>query len=265
MSFLRRRRYPILTTVTLGLTTVVTATRLFDDGPLDALRRDPGGLGRGELWRLISPVLVQSDAELRNVVLVFVMCALIGAFAEQFLTRRRWLALYMCGALAGHAIGEVFQPLEGGTSVAFVGILGGLAAYALVGEIPELTRFKIQATVAVPLAVLDTLLGDIHGIPYLAGLAVGTAWLMRDGSARPPRLSRDGSARPLRLRNPAPRPQPGRPGRSRPQVDRNMIPAGGDAGSPTSRTPMTSSASPMRSASAPPRAGTPSPGSWAER
>jgi hypothetical protein len=183
------RRFPVITSITVGLTAIVTATRLLGDGPLEALRRDPGALGHGQLWRLLSPVLVQSDAGLRNVLLVFVMCAVIGAIAEQLLTRRRWLALYLVGALVGHAIGDVFQPLQGGTSVAFVGILGGLAAYSLVGGVPQLQRFKLQAAVAIPLAVLDTVLGDIHGLPYLAGLALATAWLVRDGSAQPLRAA----------------------------------------------------------------------------
>ncbi len=182
-------RFPTLTSITVGLSAIVTATRLLGDGPLDALRRDPGALGHGQLWRLLSPVLVQSDAGLRNVLLVFVMCAVIGAIAEQLLTRRRWLALYLVGALVGHGLGEVLQPLEGGTSVAFVGILGGLAAYSLVGGVPQLQRFRLQAAVAIPLAVLDTVLGDIHGLPYLAGLAVATAWLVRDGSPQPLRLA----------------------------------------------------------------------------
>lgn len=185
----RQRRFPILTLITLGLTATLTATRLLGDGPLDALRRDPGAVAHGQLWRLISPVWVQSDKGLRDVVLVLVMCAVIGAIGEQFLTRRRWLALYLVGALLGHAIGEAFQPLEGGTSVAFVGILGGLAAYSLVGGVPELRRVRIQAAVTIPLAVLDTVLGDIHGLPYLAGLALATTWLVRDGSAQPVRAA----------------------------------------------------------------------------
>lgn len=30
----------------------------------------------------------------------------------------------------------------------------------------------------IPLAVLDTALGDLHGVPYLLGLALGTAWAL---------------------------------------------------------------------------------------
>ena len=65
-----------------------------------------------------------------------------------------------------------------------------MAAYSLVGRVPGLANFRIQAAVASPLAVLDTALGDIHGLPLLVGLALGTAWTIRDGAALPVALSR---------------------------------------------------------------------------
>jgi hypothetical protein len=83
----------------------------------------------------------------------------------------------------GTWIGEAFQPLEGGTSVAFVGILGGLAAYSLLEREPELVRWRPQATIAIPLAILDTALGDIHGVPFMVGLVIGTAWVLREEPA----------------------------------------------------------------------------------
>lgn len=172
------RRLPILTLVTLGSTILLTSTRLFTDGPLDALRRDPSALGHGQLWRLLSPVLVQSDQSVTSVVLVFAVCAAIGIYAERFFPPLRWLILYLLGALSGHALGEAFQPFGGGTSVAFVGILGGLAAYSLLDVDPRLSRWWRQAAVMIPLAVLDTVLGDIHGVPYLLGLATGAAWVL---------------------------------------------------------------------------------------
>jgi hypothetical protein len=153
---------------------------------------------------LISPVLVQSDSSPVNVVLVFVVCAAIGIYGERFLSRRRWLTLYLCGALAGHAIGEAFQPLEGGTSVAFVGILGGLAAYSLLEYTPALVRSKPQAAIAIPLAILGTVLGDIHGVSFIVGLVIGGAWVLREGPA---------GSRGLRLRK-APRFHRSQPGES---------------------------------------------------
>jgi hypothetical protein len=41
------RRFPILTVATPAASALVTATRLFSDGPLDALRRGPTALDQG--------------------------------------------------------------------------------------------------------------------------------------------------------------------------------------------------------------------------
>ena len=179
------RGAPVLTVLTLGATVVGTATRLFGNDPVHALRRDPGALSHGEIWRLVSPVLVQTDERVINVLLVFAGCAAVGVFAERVLTRARWIILYFCGSLAGHGLGEVFQPLQGGTSVAFVGILGGLGAIAALTTDPALRRFRPHALAGIPLAALDTALGDIHGAPYLVCFAIGAVWMHRDArSAR---------------------------------------------------------------------------------
>jgi rhomboid protease GluP len=187
--------------VTLGTTAAVTATRLWTPDVMEALWRDPGALGSGQLWRLLSPVLVQSDDSVLVVIAVFALCAVIGVLGERVFPPRRWIALYLLGALVGHGIGEVFQPDGGGTSVAFMGILGGLAAYALRPDAPVPSPVRVEAWIAIPLAVLDTALGDIHGLPFLAGLLLGWAWLRCDY----PRSDGDG-ARPLHARPAAARP-----------------------------------------------------------
>ena len=175
-----QQSFPLLTALTLGVTAVLTASRLVGDGVLDAVRRDPAALGHGQLWRLVSPVLVQGDRSLFAVLGVFALCSVIGATGERILPRRRWIALYFIGALAGHSAGEVFQPHQSGTSVAFAGILGGLAAYALFGCAPVLQDWRTRAAVAIPLAILDTVFRDIHGVAFLAGLLATSAWVLRD-------------------------------------------------------------------------------------
>jgi rhomboid protease GluP len=179
----RRWRFPVLTTVTVALTGAVTASRLAAPEVLDALRRDPSALRAGQVWRLLSPVLVQSDRSALVVVAVLLASAVVGAVAEQLFPPRRWIALYLVGALVGHGIGEVFQPLRGGTSVAFAALLGGLAAYALRrATVPA--PLRIEAAIAIPLAVADTLVRDIHGLPFLAGLVLAMVWLQRDAAAQ---------------------------------------------------------------------------------
>jgi rhomboid protease GluP len=180
----RRWRFPVLTTVTVALTATVTASRLAGPGVLEALRRDPAALRSGQLWRLLSPVLVQSDRSALVVVAVLVASAVVGAVAEQLFPPRRWIALYLVGALVGHGIGELFQPRQGGTSVAFAALLGGLAAYALRRTTPVPAVLRIEAAIAIPAAVADTLVRDIHGLPFLAGLVLAVIWSRRDATTR---------------------------------------------------------------------------------
>ena len=173
-------RFPVLTAVTLTLTAATTATRLRGPAVVHALRRDPTALRSGQVWRLLSPVLVQTDRSAVVVLATFVLCAAIGVFGEQVFPRGQWITLYLVGALVGHGIGEAFQPRQGGTSVAFAAILGGLAAYALQpgARVPKPVR--IEAALAIPLALLDTAFRDIHGLPFLAGLAIAAIWCRRD-------------------------------------------------------------------------------------
>lgn len=188
------RPFPILTTIALLATLLGTITRVFGPAVFHALRRDPSQLGDGQLWRLLTPVLVQGDHSLLSIVGVFVLCAVIGVAGEWLLPRSEWLLLYLLGALTGHGIGEVFQPHQSGTSVAFAGILGGIGARVLLDPALRLGRFRVQFFVLVPLAILDTVLRDIHGIPFLVGLGVGLWFELRGraGGERAPRGSEAG-------------------------------------------------------------------------
>ena len=169
------RRVPVLTAIALTATLLGTLTRLLGPGMFDSLRRDSTELGHGQLWRLLTPVLVQSDHSPLAIIGVFILCAVIGVAGEWLLPRREWLRLYLFGALAGHGIGETFQPHQSGTSVAFAGILGGIGARILLDHDPRLKFWRIRFAALIPLAILDTALRDIHGAPFLVGLAVGSA------------------------------------------------------------------------------------------
>lgn len=170
----RRRPVPVLTSIALLATLLGTITRLFGPGVFEALRRDPTRLGRGQLWRLLTPVLVQGDHSLLAIIGVFAMCAAIGVAGEWLLPRAEWLLLYTLGALAGHGIGEAFQPRQSGMSVAFAGILGGIGARLLFDADPRLKGWRMRFAALIPLAILDTALRDIHGVPFLIGLAAGS-------------------------------------------------------------------------------------------
>jgi rhomboid protease GluP len=177
--FFNEWRWPLLTTLTLTATLIGTCARLFGAGVFDALRRDPSALGHWQLWRLVTPVLVQGDGSVLAIAEVFVLCAVIGVAAEQLLPRVEWILLYAVGVFVGHGIGEVFEPHQSGTSVAFAAVLGGIAARVLLGRDPRRRLWRVRFAVLIPLAVLDTVLRDIHGLPFLAGLAVGIVFELR--------------------------------------------------------------------------------------
>ncbi len=195
------RPFPLLTAIALAATLVGTITRLFGSGVFNALRREPTRLAQGQLWRLLSPVLVQGDHSLLAIIGVFALCAAIGVAGEWLLPKGEWLALYLAGALAGHGIGEAFQPHQSGMSVAFAGIPGGIGARVLLDRDPRLRLWRIRFATLVPLAILDTTLRDIHGVPFLTGLAIGSAFELRTsaGARRGVRAAKKEHVPPVRL------------------------------------------------------------------
>jgi membrane associated rhomboid family serine protease len=118
-----------VTGVVWVLTAGMAVWQLLDPAVLDALRRDPAALGRGEWWRVLSPLLVQSDGG-AQIVGNLVFLAIIGYFAEQRFGRARWLVLYLIGGIVGEAAGYAFEPHGAGNSIAIFGLVGGLLAAA---------------------------------------------------------------------------------------------------------------------------------------
>ena len=139
------------------------------DGLFLAVRRDPEALMAGQVWRLISPVLVQPDSWFPIVVLA-VMAAAVGTIAERTFGTGRMVVLLLAGGLAGHSIGELWQPYSGGVSVAFCGPVGALAVYVLV---TRSRRYLVHAAVVLVGAVVLSVLTDIHGPAILAGAVAG--------------------------------------------------------------------------------------------
>ncbi|MET8756628.1 rhomboid family intramembrane serine protease [Lentzea sp. NPDC004782] len=175
-----RSRVPIGTIVVLACWAVCTALyHLGATGLFPAVRRDPESLMAGQVWRLVSPVLVQPDPW-SVVIGLGVTAALVGTVAERTFGTGRFLGLFALGALAGHGIGELWQPYSGGISVAFCGPLGALAVYVLMARI---RRFYLTAAIVLVGAVVLSAITDIHGPPILAGAVVG--FFLRPRPRRP--------------------------------------------------------------------------------
>lgn len=165
-----RTRAPVGTIVVLAGWAICTALYHLGAGGLFlAVRRDPEALMAGQVWRLVSPVLVQPDA-LPTVIGLGVTAVVVGTVAERTFGTGRFIAVLAAGALAGHSTGELWQPYSGGVSVAFCGPLGALAVYVLTTRI---RRYFVTAVVVLAGAVVLSVITDIHGPAVLAGAIVG--------------------------------------------------------------------------------------------
>jgi rhomboid protease GluP len=164
-------RFPLTTAVMLAPTVVLTILNAHHPAIFVALRRDPPALLSGEWWRLISPVLLQPDPAWATVP-VILLVAWLGVVAERTLGPRQTVLLYLAGALVGHAVGELWLPYRSGCSVAGCGLLGGVMGWLLRrGPTPA----RIGAIVLLVLAVVGTVLRDIHGPSVIAGALIGAA------------------------------------------------------------------------------------------
>jgi hypothetical protein len=151
-----RTRPPVGTIVVFtGWAVCTTLYHLGATGLFLAVRRDPDALAEGQWWRVISPVLVQPD-EVTTVIVLGVLAL-----------------VFLAGALAGHVVGEWWQPYGSGVSVGFCGPLGALAVYALRTHRRRPGPQLVGPAVILAGAVVLAALADIHGPAILAGAVVG--------------------------------------------------------------------------------------------
>jgi rhomboid protease GluP len=172
----RPERWPIATLSVLAVTVVVTLLQVPFPAVRLALWRDPHALAAGQVWRLVTPLLVQDDAWWQ-VVTVFALIAGIGIAAERLFGPGCWLLLYLCGGVVGHAFGFGWQPYDAGASVGAAGLLGAVCAWLLSPAGPRLARVRVWAVAWLLGGLVLTLARDIHGPPLLLGFGLGTLLL----------------------------------------------------------------------------------------
>jgi rhomboid protease GluP len=160
----------------LAVTAVVTLLQFPFPAVRLALWRDPHALAAGQVWRLVTPLLVQYDAWWQ-IVTVFALFAGIGTVAERLYGPGCWLLLYLGGGVLGHAFGFAWQPYDADASVAVAGLLGAVCAWLLSPAGPRLVRVRVWGVVWPLAGLVLTATRDIHGPPLLLGFALGTLLL----------------------------------------------------------------------------------------
>ncbi len=121
----------MLTTAVAAVTAAVSVAGLVAEPVLLALRRDAVALSDGQLWRLLTALLVQ-DGGVPGTVFNLLGLVLVGVAAERRLGARAWLAAYLVGGLTGELVGWAgWQPIGGGNSIGVCGLAGALAVAVL--------------------------------------------------------------------------------------------------------------------------------------
>lgn len=170
------RRLPAVTGAVFGVTALVNLFQFAVPGTLGLLRRSPEGLHE-QWWRTFTSLFVQ-DGGAAGTVFNLLALAVVGAVAEQVLSRRAWLLHYFGVGVAAELVGYAWQPFGGGNSIAVCGLVGAVfwAIRRLDGRLPRplTTRWNRGLALAVPVgAVALAAVRDVHGAALLMGLATG--------------------------------------------------------------------------------------------
>jgi membrane associated rhomboid family serine protease len=189
-------RRPVLTGAVFVVTAAALIAQLADSSLLGQVQRDAAAIDAGQWWRLLTGMFFQ-DGGIIGGVFNLVALAVVGTLAEWSLGRVRWFVLYFGCGLFGQFLSYLWlNPVGAGNSMCVAGLLGALAVVVLRLRRAEPPRgLYLAAVLIAPLAVLDTVLHDNHGMPALLGVVL--AVLLTTNLGRAARVPAEVSEREL--------------------------------------------------------------------
>ena len=167
-------RMPLLTLAVALLTIAGFVLQLANTGALEALQRNSSAVAEGQWWRLFTTLLVQ-DGGWAGFLSNLAGLVLVGALAEQLISRWAWIGLYFVPALAVELIALRWQPVGGGNSVAWMALAGAVWVLALRQK--GGLGLSLLGGAGLAIGALLSVMGNIHGPAILLGalLAWGVA------------------------------------------------------------------------------------------
>jgi rhomboid protease GluP len=176
-------RFPGLTLAVLLATAAVTAAALYRPEIATALERNGPLIAAGQLWRLVTTWLVETDGWMQ-IAVNFAGLAVFGVLVERLIGRLWWLVGYVVAGLAGEIAGLWWQPVGGGNSVAVCGLIGVFSVWQArrQREIGPPRFLGLIFWLGLGLFLLAR--RDIHGAALVAGFTVGAAAFGRPLEAR---------------------------------------------------------------------------------
>jgi rhomboid protease GluP len=165
-----RARWPWATTVAMIIVGIPTLAQ-FTMAPwlLNSLERNWTLIARGQLWRLLSSLVVQ-DGGVAGAIFNLLALAMIGFAAEQVWGPTRWTVIALSGALAGELWGKIVQPIGAGNSVAVFSLAASLAVVAM---LHGAGLQRLLGVISLAGAALLLIIGDIHGGAATVGAVLG--------------------------------------------------------------------------------------------
>jgi rhomboid protease GluP len=175
-------RRPVLTGAVFVVTAAALVAQLVDPSLLGHMQREATAIDAGQWWRLLTGMFFQDGGVLGGL-FNLVALAVVGTFAEWTFGRARWFVLYFGCGLFGQFLSYLWlNPVGAGNSMCVAGLLGALAVVVLRLRATDQPKGLFKAAVAIaPLAVLDTVLHDNHGMPALLGMVLGYLFTLNLG------------------------------------------------------------------------------------
>ena len=177
------RADPYVTWAILAVTVVIGVASLVSDDMANTLWElfalFKPWVAEGELWRLVTVVLVHDTSFFLHLAFNMYALYIIGPIVEQLYGHTRFLLIYVLCAAGGSIASYVFNPapLSVGASGAVFGLFGALLVADRVHK-PALTRnarnltAQIGGLIAVNL-VIGFMFGSIDNAAHIGGLLVG--------------------------------------------------------------------------------------------
>jgi membrane associated rhomboid family serine protease len=168
---------PVATYATLLVIVASSLWGLHDDAYLTALAKDNALVRSGEVWRLLTPMLVHGSA--MHLVMNAMMWLSLGRFVEGLYGPRLSLALGLGSVVAGSLTSVVFvNALSVGASGGVYGLMGCMVAFGLEhrATLPPTLRASLVrgmgSTIAINIA-FTFLVPNIDWAAHLGGLVFG--------------------------------------------------------------------------------------------
>ncbi len=178
---------PLVTYVIIGLTVLVYIAQLGSpylfgyDLPAALGMKVNELIAQGELWRLLTPLLLHGS--LLHIGFNMYALNVIGPGLERSFGHRRFLLLYLLAGFAGNVVSMTFTDAPSlGASTAIFGLFGAQGVFIYQNRILFGERAQAALGQIVRLAVINLLIGLSPGIDnwgHVGGLAGGVAftWL----------------------------------------------------------------------------------------